>query len=112
MSIGYSPLEDRILVKPIKKTDIEKTDAGIIIPDSAKREVGKGVVVAAGQGRYAPENGAFIPCMLSAGDIVLCGAQDGKLRGLPIDIETENGKEEVIIMREGDVLMLISKKSD
>jgi len=106
------PLEDRILVRQLKKKEVEKTDGGIIIPDSAKREVAEGIVVAAGQGRYAGDSGVFIPCMLAKGDKILCGAENGKIRGMPVDIEAEEGKEELILMREGDVLILISKKSD
>lgn len=103
---SFSPLEDRCLIRPIKSVTEEKTDSGIVIPETVKKDVLEGEVVAIGQGKYAPENGVFIPTVLAKGDFVLFGAS----QGLPIMIDSETGKEEVLIMREGDILMLISKK--
>lgn len=105
--MNYSPLEDRILVRPKTAAELEKTDGGIIIPDSAKKEVKEGTVVAAGVGLYARDSGVWMPTVLGKGDVVLFGAG----QGLPITVETDNGKEEVLIMREGDVLMLLAKAS-
>lgn len=105
---SITPLEDRIVIKEIKKGDLEKTEGGIIIPDSVKKDVAEGIVVAAGAGRYAIETGAFIPNMLSKNDIVLYGRQ----QGMEVEIEGENGRETVRIMREGDILMLIEKAAD
>lgn len=106
--VSYVPLEDRILVKPIKKTELETTDGGIIIPDSAKKEVSEGLVVAAGPGYTARDTGVFVTTTLGKGDLVLYGAN----QGMEIDVEGDNGKETVRILREGDVILLISKKSD
>lgn len=104
---NFSPLEDRLLVRPIKKNEVEKTEGGIIIPDSAKKEVAEGEVFSVGPGRYAYESGVFIPTWLHKGDIVLYG----KNQGMPIDIPGEDGKrEEMRLLRESDVLLLISKK--
>lgn len=103
----HEPLEDRVLIKPIVEKD-EKTESGLYIPDTVKKDVKKGVVVACGPGRYAGETGVLIPTFLNKGDIVLYGATEG----LEIEIEKEDssGKESVWIMREGSVLLLISKK--
>jgi len=104
----FQPLEDRCLVKPVKETELKTTQGGLYIPTTAKKEVAEGTVVATGPGRYASENGAFIPCMLNKGDKVLYGINQGIL----IEIDDEDGKkQEVKIMREGDVLLVISKKS-
>lgn len=97
-----TPLEDRILVKPIKKSDIEKTDGGIFIPDVVKKDVSEGEVISVGNGRYAIETGVFIPNYLYPGDKVLFGSQ----QGMPVDV----GGEELRIMRESDVLLLIERK--
>jgi len=104
----YTPLEDRILVRPIKKTELETTDNGIIIPDSVKKEVAEGIVVAAGQGRYAPENGVAIPCIVAKGDMVLYGAN----QGLEIEIDGEAGKETVRILRESDILLVVETQKN
>lgn len=102
----FQPLEDRILVKKKISTELETTEAGIIIPDIAKKEVFEGTVVSVGQGKYAQDTGVFMPTFLSKGDVVLFGAS----QGLPISVDGENGKEEVLILRESDVLLVISKK--
>lgn len=64
-------------------------------------------VIAIGQGKYAPESGVLIPTILGCGDIVLIGVNIG----LEIDIPTEDGDLVTHkIMREGDILCMISKK--
>lgn len=104
----FSPLEDRVLVKPIKQTEEEKTAGGIIVAPTVKKETSEGIVVSVGLGYAARETGVFVPTVLGAGDKVLYGAS----AGMPIEIPNEDGvKEEYVLMREGDVLMLISKKS-
>lgn len=103
---SYQPLEDRVIVKEIKKTDPETT-AGGIITDMVKKPTKEGEVVSVGVGRYATETGAFMPTVLHKGDIVLYGAE----HGMPIDIpNTEGGKDQCVLMREGDILIFIGKK--
>jgi co-chaperonin GroES (HSP10) len=104
----YECLEDRMLVKEIKSTESEKTEAGIIL-DTIKKQTRIGVVVNAGIGRHASENGTFIPCVIKAGDTVLYSANPG----LPVTITNEAGnKIDCELFREGDLLMLVSKKSE
>lgn len=98
-----TPLEDRILVRPIIKTN-EVTEGGIIIPETHKKEVMEGEVVAAGAGRYAMETGTFIPNALFPGDKVLFGAT----QGMAISV----GGEELRIMREGDCLLKLGRKEE
>lgn len=101
----YTPLEDRVLIKPIKKTESEKSDGGIIL-DPVKKEVAEGVVFAIGEGRYAPENGTFIPNVLRKGDVVLYGVN----AGMPFEVPDETGKKtEMRLLREADVLAFIKK---
>lgn len=106
MPINYQCLEDRCLVRPVKKTELETTDSGIVIPDTVKKDVREGIIISCGPGRYAGDTGMAIPTVLAKGDFVLYGAN----QGMPLEIETENGKEEVLIMRESDCLLVISKK--
>jgi chaperonin GroES len=110
MSINYSPLEDRVLLKAVKKNEIETTASGIIIPDTVKKQVCEAEVVAAGDGVYAKDTGSLIPTYVVRGNIVLVGANEGKPNGLEIEIETDTGKETVYILRESDILMIIKKK--
>jgi chaperonin GroES len=100
--MNFTPLEDRLLVKPLPQ-ESEKSDSGIIL-DMVKKEIAKGEVVAIGDGRYAPENGQFIPNRLIKGDIVIYGIN----QGMEITVE----KQTYRILRESDVLLVVGKKED
>ncbi len=92
------PLHDRILVKRLEEE--EKTKGGIIIPDSAKEKPIEGEVIAVGNGRVL-DNGETRPLAVKEGDRVLFG----KYAGTEIKIEGE----ELLMMREDDVLGVIEK---
>jgi chaperonin GroES len=92
------PLQDRILVKRIEEE--EKTEGGIIIPDTAKEKPIEGKVVAVGKGKVS-EDGKVIPLDVKKGDRILFG----KYAGTEVKIEGE----EHLIMREDDVLGVIEK---
>lgn len=98
----YQPLFDRVLVRPEAKKDLETTDGGIYIPDTAKKLVSKGYVVSVGPGRYASETGTFIPTVLGKNDYILYGSE----QGMPITVEGE----ELLMMNENEVLMVLPKK--
>ena len=90
------PLSDRVLVQPEPAED--KTDSGIIIPDSAKEKPQEGTVIAAGPGKV--ENGTKIDMSVQEGDKVLYG----KYSGTEITLDGE----EYLIMRETDILGIVS----
>jgi len=92
------PLQDRILVKRIEEE--QKTEGGIIIPDTAKEKPMEGKVVAVGKGKVS-EDGKLMPLDLKKGDRILFS----KYAGTDVKIE---GKEH-LIMREDDVLGVIEK---
>lgn len=92
------PLQDRILVKRIEEE--EKTEGGIIIPDTAKEKPVEGKVVAVGKGKVS-EDGKIMPLDVKKGDRILFG----KYAGTEVKIEGE----EHLIMREDDVLGVIEK---
>ena len=89
------PLSDRVLIQPAPAED--KTDSGIIIPDSAKEKPQEGTVVAAGPGKV--ENGNKIEMSVSEGDKVLYGKYSGT--------EVTLDGEEYMIMRESDILGIV-----
>lgn len=93
---SIKPLGDRVLVKP----DVaeEKTASGIIIPDTAKEKPQRGTVVAAGPGKV--ENGTKIDITVKKGDVVLYG----KYSGTELNLDGE----EYLIMRESDILGILS----
>lgn len=93
---GIKPLGDRVLVKPDLAE--ERTASGLIIPDTAKEKPQRGTVVAVGPGKV--ENGTKIDMSVKSGDKVLYG----KYSGTEVTI---NG-EELMIMRESDILGVVS----
>lgn len=106
--VKFECLEDRCLIRPIKEKELKKTEGGIIDPNVKQKPVLKGEVVSIGIGFTARDTGVFVPTVLHKGDIVLYGAA----AGLEIEIDKEDGgNEAVLIMRETDCLLLISKKS-
>lgn len=86
--MNIRPLADRVLVRPAAAE--EKTQGGIIIPDSAKEKPLKGEVLAVGKGTKDEE------MVLKQGDQVLYG----KYAGTEVEIDGEK----LIIMRQSDVL--------
>ena len=94
--MNVKPLGDRILVKRVEEE--EKTQGGIIIPDSAKEKPIQGIVIAVGKGKVG-DDGKVIPMEVKEGDKILFG----KYAGTEIKIDGE----EKLIMREDDVLAII-----
>ena len=96
----FRPLHDRIVVKRI--TAEEKTAGGIIIPDTAKEKPMEGEVVAVGPGARN-ETGALVELDVKAGDRVLFGKWSGT--------EVKLDGEELLIMKESDIMGIIDAKA-
>ena len=73
---------------------------GIIIPDSAKEKPQQGKVISVGKGKSNDEGKVF-PLDVKAGDTVLFGKYSGT------EIKLDN--EDLLIMREEEVLGILSK---
>lgn len=95
--VGVRPLHDRILVR--RTPEDEKTAGGLFIPDSAKEKPQKGQIIATGKGRVT-EDGKILPLEVKAGDQVLFGKYAGT--------ELKLNGEELIMMREEDILGIIN----
>ena len=95
--MNIQPLGDRVVVKPLEAE--EKTKGGIVLPDTAKEKPQEGKVVAVGKGKVL-ENGSIQPLEVKVGDKVLYGKYSGS------EITTKDG-EELLIMREEDILAII-----
>ena len=93
----FRPLHDRVLIEILDSE--EKTSGGIIIPDTAKEKPQEGEVVAVGPGART-EDGKITPMDVKVGDIVLFGKWSGT--------EVKIDGEELLIMKESDILGLIS----
>jgi chaperonin GroES len=95
--MNIKPLADRVIVKPLEAE--EKTKGGIVLPDTAKEKPQEGKVVAVGKGKIL-ENGQVQTMELKEGDRVLYGKYSGT------EITNKEG-EELLIMREDDVLAVV-----
>ena len=96
--MSFRPLHDRVLVRRVKEE--EKTKGGIIIPDTAKEKPQEGKVIAVGSGARA-DDGKITPLDVKIGDRVLFGKWSGS--------EVTVDGEELIIMKESDILGVIEK---
>lgn len=94
--INFKPLHDRIAVIPVTQED--KTQGGIIIPDTAKEKPVKGKVVAVGSGTRGKDN-SLIPLDVKVGDTVLYGKWGGT--------EVKIDGQDIVIMKESDVMGII-----
>jgi chaperonin GroES len=93
------PLQDRVIIKRMEE---ERTSAGgIVIPDSAAEKPIKGEVVAVGSGKIL-DNGEKRPVDLKVGDKVLFGKYSGT--------EVKINDEELLVMREDDILGVLESK--
>jgi chaperonin GroES len=95
--MALKPLHDRVLVRRIESD--EKTSGGLIIPDSAKEKPAEGIIVACGEGARK-DSGELIVMAVNEGDKVLFG----KWSGTEVTVDGE----ELLMMKEGDILGILS----
>jgi chaperonin GroES len=94
--MAFKPLHDRVLVRRVEGD--EKTKGGLIIPDSAKEKPAEGEVIACGEGARK-DSGELIEMGVKPGDRILFGKWSGT--------EVQLDGEELIIMKESDILGII-----
>ena len=93
------PLHDRVIVKRLEE---ERTSpGGIVIPDSAAEKPVQGKIVAVGKGKIL-EDGQVRPHDVKVGDKILFGKYSGT--------EVKLDGEELVVMREEDVMAVIESK--
>jgi len=94
------PVNDKIVVKPIKLENEHITESGLILPDSAKDGgLLEGEVIAVGQGMFST-SGTKIPMVVETGDNILYGKHNGGQ-------EYKFNGEEVVIMSQNEVLSIL-----
>ena len=91
--MNLQPLGDRLIVEVLDEE--ETTFSGIVLPDTAKEKPQRGRVLAVGPGPR-DEDGKHIPMDVAEGDEVVFSKYGGT--------EIKVGTEELLILREGDVL--------
>ena len=91
--MNLQPLGDRLIVEVLEEE--ETTVSGIVLPDTAKEKPQRGKVLAVGPGAR-DENGEHVAMDLEEGDEVIFSKYAAT--------EIKLGVEEVLILRESDVL--------
>jgi len=97
--MDLQPLGDRLIVEVLEEE--ETTTSGIVLPDTAKEKPQRGRVLAVGPGGRS-EKGDIIPMELGGGDEVIFSKYGGT--------EIKLGADEVLILRESDVLAKVVSK--
>ena len=92
------PLHDRVVVRRLEAE--QRTESGIIIPDTAKEKPIEAKVVAVGPGKLDDE-GRRIAMDVKEGDIVLFAKYSGN--------EIKIDGEEHLILREDEILAILEK---
>jgi len=90
------PLDDRIVIKQSEAK--EKTDGGIILPDTAKEKPQIGKVIAVGEGKLL-DNGKRSKISVKKNDKVIYSKYIGS------DVEIDG--EKYVILREDDILGIV-----
>ena len=93
------PLNDKVVVKASSKE--EKTNSGIVLPDTADKErPEQGEVIAVGPGKLL-DNGSRAPMSVKPGDKVLFKKYS------PDEFKIE--QEELLVLSEGGIIGIITK---
>jgi len=89
------PLADRVVIKVLSGE--EKTQGGIVLPDTAKEKPQEGEVVAVGPGKVL-DNGARVAPEVKKGDVVVFAKYSGT--------EVKYEGQKYLIIRDSDILAI------
>ena len=92
--MNLQPLGDRLIVEVLEEE--ETTVSGIVLPDTAKEKPQRGRVLAVGPGPRKEDTGEHIPMDVAEGDEIIFSKYGGT--------EVKLGADDVLILRESDVL--------
>jgi len=93
------PLYDRVVVE--RSQAEEKTEGGIVLPDTAKDKPKQGKVVCVGTGRVL-EDGKVVPLAIKKGERVVFGAYAG------MEVKVDN--KEYLILKESEILGVLEER--
>ena len=97
--MDLQPLGDRVIVEALEEE--ETTSSGIVLPDTAKEKPQRGRVLAVGPGARN-DKGELVPMEVAVGDEVIYSKYGGT--------EIKVGPDEVLVLRESDVLAKVATK--
>jgi chaperonin GroES len=94
--MNIRPLHDRVVVR--RMAEERTSPGGIVLPDAATEKPSEGEIIAVGNGRIM-DNGEVRALDVKVGDKVLFGKYSGT--------EVKIGGQEVLVMREEDIMGVI-----
>jgi chaperonin GroES len=94
--MNIRPLHDRVVVKRVEEEST--SPGGIVLPGTAAEKPQRGEIVAVGNGKIT-ESGEVRPLDVKVGDSVLFGKYSGS--------EVKLGDDELLVMREDDIMAVI-----
>jgi len=97
-AVNIRPLHDRVIVRRLEEE--RKSPGGIVIPDTVKEKPIQGEVIAVGKGKIL-EDGSVRPLDVKPGDKILFGKYSGT--------EVKIGNDELLVMREEDIMGVVEK---
>ena len=97
--MNLKPLADRLVVEVLDEDQV--TPSGIVLPDTAKEKPQRGRVLAVGPG-MRNDSGEIVPMEVAVGDEIIYSKYGGT--------EIKLGADDVLILRESDVLAKVATK--
>jgi chaperonin GroES len=94
--MNIRPLGEKILIKRVEAK--EKTEGGIVLPETAKEKPREGIVTALGDGKLL-KSGERIGFQVKKGNKVIFNSYGGT--------EVKVGGEEYLLMSEDDILAVV-----
>ena len=95
--MNLKPLGDKVIVERLQAK--EKTEGGIILPETAKEKPQEGKVIAVGNGKTL-KNGKTVAPQVKPGDKILFGKYSGN--------EIKLDEQEYLIVESEDILAIIT----
>src|SRR5207248_11336722 len=99
--MNLQPLGDRLIVGVLDEQEL--TVSGIVLPDTAREKPQRGRVLAVGPGAR-DEDGKYIEMDVAEGEEIIFSKYGGT--------EIKLGTDEVLILRESDVLAKVTPRTD
>ena len=90
------PIGDHVIVKPLESAD--KTEGGILLPDTAKEKATRGEIIAVGPGQVLA-NGRKVAPAVKVGNTVIYGKYGGS------DVKIDG--QEYKILQESEILAIV-----
>lgn len=96
--MNLKPLNDRLVIRRVEHE--ERSAGGLFLPESAKEKPMEGEVLAVGNG-HRQDDGTFRALDVKVGDRIMFAKYSGD--------EVKIAGEEYMILREDDILAIVSK---